>query len=96
MSLAVAGTEEVTVPAGKYTAWKVTTSDDDGNETLIWVDQKSRAVLKVSAKGPAFGGGTVSAELVEEKPAPVAENKAAETKPGESKPAGKKAPAKKK
>jgi dienelactone hydrolase len=90
MSLAVAGAEEVTVPAGKYAAWKVLISDEDGSETTVWVDQKSRAVVRVSAKGPAFGGGTVTAELTAaEKPAaPAPEKKAA--------PGAKKAPAKKK
>ena len=89
MSLAVAGVEETTVPAGKFAAWKVVLTDDDGSETTVWVDQKSRAVVRVSAKGPAFGGGTVTAELTgEEKPAAAPVKQAA--------PPAKKAAAKKK
>jgi hypothetical protein len=58
----------------------------DGSETTVWIDQKSRAVVRVSAKGPSFGGATVGAELIaEEKPAPAPENKPAGK-------AGKKAP----
>jgi hypothetical protein len=83
LSLAVAGVEETAVPAGKYAAWKLLLTDDDGSETTVWIDQKSRAVVRVSAKGPAFGGGTITAELTgEEKPAAAPEKKAA--------PAGKK------
>jgi hypothetical protein len=79
LALAVAGVEETTVPAGKYTAWKLVLTDvDDGSETTVWLDQKSRAVVRVSATGPSLGGATVTAELTgEEKPAPAPAGKPA-------------------
>ena len=92
VSLAVAGAEEVTVPAGKYTAWRLALTDgEDGSETTVWIDQKSHAVVRVAAKGPAFGGGTMTAELtgVELPAAPAPEKK------GPAKAPAKKAPAKK-
>ena len=64
VALAVAGAEEVTVPAGKYSAWKLVLTDgEDGSETTVWIDRQSRAVVRVAAKGPAFGGGSMTAEL---------------------------------
>ena len=81
-SLVVLGAEEVTVPAGKYAAWKlVITAVDDGSESTIWIDQKSRAVVRVSSKGPAYGGATITAELTgAEKAAPSPSEKKAQKK----------------
>jgi dipeptidyl aminopeptidase/acylaminoacyl peptidase len=72
ITVEVAGAEEVTVPGGRFTAWKLVNSTDEGDETLVWIDQQSRAVVKVSAKGPSMGGATVAAELLSAEPAKAA------------------------
>lgn len=69
MALAVAGAEEVAVPAGKYTAWKVTLTDgDDGSVSQLWIDQKSRAVVRSSTKAVSMGGAVITAELTKQEP----------------------------
>ncbi len=91
VALSVAGAEKVTVPAGEFTAWKVLLSDDDGGQTQIWVDQKTRAVVRSRTTSPAIGGAVVTSELTgQEKPAPAKKpQKKPEAKPAPKKPAGK-------
>src|SRR3954471_16618966 len=50
MQLKVAGSESVTVPAGKFEAYKVeVTSADGGNDSLtLWIAKDSRIPVKIS------------------------------------------------
>jgi hypothetical protein len=61
----VIATEDVTVPAGTFKAWKVEIKSADGapGEQTIWVDSTSRRVVKVSATVPEMGGAIVTMEL---------------------------------
>lgn len=60
----VAGAETVTVPAGKFEAWKVeVTSADGGSEhATLWIAKESRATVKVTTV--VGGGATMTAELM--------------------------------
>ena len=62
----VAGQEDVTVPAGTFTAWKVEiTSADGGADTqTLWIDTASRRVLKTVSVLPSMQGATGTIELV--------------------------------
>lgn len=64
--LRVTGTEEVTVPAGTFTAWKVEVTPADGSagSQTLWVDQASRKVVKAAASMPQMGGAVATSELV--------------------------------
>ena len=66
MQLKVAGTETVTVPAGKFETFKVDiTSADDGNDqTTVWIAKDSRQAVKVSSVMASMGGATMTAELM--------------------------------
>ena len=59
----VVGTEEVTVPAGTFKAWKVeiTSADGDPGGQTLWIDVASRRVVKTSGQLP--NGATVTSEL---------------------------------
>ena len=61
----VVGTEDVTVPAGTFKAWKaeVTSAEGEPGSTTLWVAQDSRKVLKTSPIVPAMGGATITSEL---------------------------------
>jgi dipeptidyl aminopeptidase/acylaminoacyl peptidase len=61
----VVGTEQVTVPAGTFTAWKVQLSSAEGEpgETMLWVAQDTRKVVKITATLPQMNGATFAAEL---------------------------------
>jgi dipeptidyl aminopeptidase/acylaminoacyl peptidase len=61
----VVGTEQVTVPAGTFTAWKVQLSSAEGEpgETMLWVAQNTRKVVKITATLPQMNGATFAAEL---------------------------------
>jgi hypothetical protein len=65
VQLKVTGTETVTVPAGKFDAFKIDiTSADGGNDqTTLWIAKDSRQVLKVSAVMASMGGAIMTAEL---------------------------------
>ncbi|MEO8055034.1 MAG: alpha/beta fold hydrolase [Acidobacteriota bacterium] len=61
----VVGVEELTVPAGKFKAWKaeVTSAEGEPGSTTVWIAQDSRKVLKTSSVVPQMGGATVTSEL---------------------------------
>ncbi|MGE5357377.1 MAG: alpha/beta fold hydrolase [Bacteroidales bacterium] len=63
MQLAVSGSEQVTVPAGTFDAWKVTQTSDDGSATTYWIDKSSRKVAKMSSTLPQMNGAKVTVEL---------------------------------
>jgi hypothetical protein len=62
----VAGTETVTVPAGKFETWKVEIASVDGgaDRITLWVAKDSRATVKSTAVMSSAGGATMSAELL--------------------------------
>ncbi len=64
MNLTVAGSEQVTVPAGTFDAWKVNLTSDDGSATTVWVDKASRKPVKMSATMPQMNGAQLTAELL--------------------------------
>ena len=61
----VVGTEQVTVPAGSFDAWKleVVSADGEPGSQTIWVDKASRKVVKVSAVLPQMNGAVLTSEL---------------------------------
>jgi dipeptidyl aminopeptidase/acylaminoacyl peptidase len=61
----VAGSEDVTVPAGTFEAWKVEIASAEGEpgSTTIWVAKDSRKVVKTVASLPEMGGAVVTTEL---------------------------------
>ncbi len=61
----VVATEDVTVPAGTFKAWKLTLTSADGDpgSTDMWVDAATRKVLKTVATLPQMGGAVVTLEL---------------------------------
>ncbi|MCM2255126.1 MAG: S9 family peptidase [Vicinamibacteria bacterium] len=63
--LKVAGSEEVTVAAGTFKAWKVEISSADGEPgtSTLWVATDSRKVVKTTATLPQMGGATIVSEL---------------------------------
>ena len=63
--LKVVGTESVTVPAGKFDAYKVEIVDaaNDADKQTVWIDKESRKVLKISAVLPSLGGAILTSEL---------------------------------
>ena len=63
--LKVVGVEQVTVPAGTFTAWKVEVSSASGEPggNTVWVAKDSRKVVKISATLPSMGGATLVSEL---------------------------------
>jgi dipeptidyl aminopeptidase/acylaminoacyl peptidase len=66
MQLKVAGTETVTVPAGKFDAIKVeVTSAEGGSENqTIWIAKDTRTPVKIQAVMASMGGATMTAELL--------------------------------
>jgi dipeptidyl aminopeptidase/acylaminoacyl peptidase len=61
----VLASENVTVPAGTFKAWKVEIASAEGEpgSTTIWVDKTSRKVVKAVATLPQMGGAVVTTEL---------------------------------
>ena len=61
----VVGTEDVTVPAGTFKAWKVEIKYADGapGDQTVWVDATSRRIVKVTAVLPEMGGAVATIEL---------------------------------
>jgi dienelactone hydrolase len=62
----VTGSEDVTVPAGSFKAWKleITSAEGEPGQQTVWIDTVSRKVVKVSATMPQMNGATLTAELV--------------------------------
>jgi dipeptidyl aminopeptidase/acylaminoacyl peptidase len=67
LQLNVAGVETVTVPAGKFEAFRVEISSADGgaDKKTLWVAKDSHKVVKVSAIVASMGGATMTQELTE-------------------------------
>ena len=63
--LKVVGTESVTVPAGKFDAYKVeiVAADNNADKQTVWIDKESRRVLKISAVLPNLNGAILTSEL---------------------------------
>jgi hypothetical protein len=61
----VVGSEDATVPAGTFKAWKVEIASAEGEPgvTTVWVAQTSRKVLKTVTTLPQMGGAIVTFEL---------------------------------
>ena len=61
----VAGSEDVTVPAGTFKAWKVEIASAEGEPgtTTVWVAKDSRKVVRTVATLPQMGGAVVTTEL---------------------------------
>lgn len=64
--LKVAGSEKVTVPAGNFDAFKIeiTSAEGDPGKTTVWIEKKSRNVVKISAVVPS-NGAVITSELVQ-------------------------------
>jgi hypothetical protein len=67
LQLSVAGVETVTVPAGKFDAYRVeiTSADGGSDKKTLWVAKDSHKVVKASAVVAAMGGAVVTGELSE-------------------------------
>jgi hypothetical protein len=61
----VSGSEDVTVPAGTFKAWKVEIASAEGEpgSTTIWVAKESRKVVKTITTVPQMGGAVITTEL---------------------------------
>ncbi len=63
VQLKVVGSEQVTVPAGTFDAFKIELSSSDGGKTTLWVTKTPRRPVKSVTISPAMGGATITAEL---------------------------------
>jgi len=63
--LKVVGSENVTVPAGTFDAYKVeiVSADNDADKQTVWIDKGTRKVLKISAVLPSLNGAVLTSEL---------------------------------
>jgi dienelactone hydrolase len=63
--VAVVGSEEVTVPAGTFKAWKaeVASAEGDPGVSTLWIDKATRRVVRTSTTLPQMGGAVVTTEL---------------------------------
>lgn len=63
--LKVIGSENITVPAGKFDAYKVeiVAADNEADKQTIWIDKASRRVLKIYAVIPSLNGAILTSEL---------------------------------
>jgi dipeptidyl aminopeptidase/acylaminoacyl peptidase len=61
----VVGTEDVSVAAGSFKAWKVevTSAEGEPGSTTLWIATDSRKVVKTSTSLPSMGGAIVTSEL---------------------------------
>jgi dipeptidyl aminopeptidase/acylaminoacyl peptidase len=64
--LEVTGSEQVTVPAGSFDAFKleITSAEGDPGKTTVWIDKAKRKPVKIVASLPQMGGATLTSELV--------------------------------
>ena len=62
MELKVVGSEQVTVPAGTFEAFKVELSGTDGGKATLWIAKSPRMPLKLTATSPAMNGAVVTIE----------------------------------
>ncbi len=63
--LKVVGSESVTVPAGKFDAYKVEiqSADNEADKQTVWIDKASRKVLKIEAVLTKYNGAILTSEL---------------------------------
>jgi len=63
--LKVVGSESVTVPAGKFDAYKVeiVSADNEADKQTVWIDKASRKVLKIEAVLTQYNGAILTSEL---------------------------------
>jgi Protein of unknown function (DUF3108) len=63
--LKVTGTEDVTVPAGTFKAFKVeiTSAEGEPGTMTLWVATDTRALVKIAATLPQMNGAKLTAEL---------------------------------
>jgi dipeptidyl aminopeptidase/acylaminoacyl peptidase len=63
--LKVAATEQVTVPAGTFKAFKVEVSSAEGEPggATLWIDTDTRRLVKIEATLPQMGGAKLISEL---------------------------------
>jgi len=68
LQLNVAGSESVTVPAGKFDAFRVdiTSADGGSDKKTVWVAKDTHMVVKATAVVAAMGGAVITAELLGE------------------------------
>jgi len=67
VQLRVMGTDTVSVPAGTFHTWKVLITSADGaypQTGAIWVDKRSRRVVKMASTVPQIRGAIGTAELI--------------------------------
>ena len=65
MQLKVAGSEQVTVPAGSFDTFRVEVSSDDGpDKVTVWVAKDARKPVKIATVLAQAGGATMTAELL--------------------------------
>jgi dipeptidyl aminopeptidase/acylaminoacyl peptidase len=67
LQLAVAGVENVTVPAGTFSAYRVeiTSADGGADKKTLWIAKDSHKVVKGSAVLASMGGAIVTQELID-------------------------------
>jgi dienelactone hydrolase len=65
--LKVTGEESVTVPAGKFDAYKVeiVSAENEADKQTIWIAKDSRKVVKISATLVNLGGAQLTSELTQ-------------------------------
>jgi dipeptidyl aminopeptidase/acylaminoacyl peptidase len=61
----VVGTENITVPAGKFDVYKleIVAADNEADKQTVWIDKASRRVVKISAVIPSLNGAILTSEL---------------------------------
>jgi dipeptidyl aminopeptidase/acylaminoacyl peptidase len=61
----VLGTEEVTVPAGTFQAFKVavTSAEGEPGDVTVWIDTATRQVVRIAATLAQMGGAKLTSEL---------------------------------
>ena len=59
--------QSVTVPAGKFTTYKLelTSADGGSDKATLWIDKATRVPVKVSAIMAEMGGASMVSELVQ-------------------------------
>jgi hypothetical protein len=64
MEFKVVGSEQVTVPAGTFDAFKAEMiSTDDNSKTTVWISKSDRKAVKIAGVMPRLNGATVTYEL---------------------------------
>jgi hypothetical protein len=63
--LKVTATENVTVPAGTFDAYRVeiTSTENEADKQTVWIAKDTRKVVKITAVLPSLGGAVLTSEL---------------------------------